>query len=75
MWTGNKLDREKERDMKGKREQKTENLLSGLHKQKSDFAFVYFLDVHVYFYILELWMLLFNGKILKIVDKRFWSLW
>lgn len=38
----------------GKREQKVDNLLSDLHNQKSDFAFVYFLDVLVYFYVLEL---------------------
>lgn len=44
----------KETDMKEKREQKVDNLLSDLHNQKSDFAFVYFLDVLVYFYVLEL---------------------
>lgn len=46
---GNKLHRKKEADMKEKSGQKIGNLLSGLHNQKSDFAFVCFLDVLVYF--------------------------
>lgn len=53
MWAGNKLHRKKEADMKEKGGQKTGNLLSGLHNQKSDFASVYFFYVLVYFYVLE----------------------
>lgn len=49
MWTGNKVYRKKETDMKEKSRQKIGNLLSGLHNQKSDFAFVYVLYVLVCF--------------------------
>lgn len=49
MWTGNELHGKKETDMKEKSRQKIGNSLSGLPNQKSDFVFLCFLDVLVYF--------------------------